>query len=319
MCSPPPGRKSSVFSRRQQAGTRFSTKPCASKRSNCITRPTPGAVAPTRLCPAKRECRSDPTDKRSVSKWKSDSQRRMTTDNVHERNAPFTEEQRRAALIGRTVEGQLMNSASGFFVKWNWWSPDAIFVNEKVVLRDCAELGLLTNHKGAIAEVECTIEKLGPTYAQWEKQHPLTSKLIVKGSFKGCETPEEKEKFKTYLFSKRQAMSAGPAGAEETPISLAAATSSWRSDSKLTKVWSQESKDSQPKRHVPLAETSKSLSDPVRNINMYVPKRFRNRKPIDRSPVRPQGSAPNADPSDSFGTIIVISESDDASVQSFEG
>merc|ERR1711964_725148 len=200
-------------------------------------------------------------------------QRRMTTGNVHERNAPFTEEQRRAALIGRTVEGQLMNSASGFFVKWNWWSPDAIFVNEKVVLRDCAELGLLTNHKGAIAEVECTIEKLGPTYAQWEKQHPFTSTLIVKGSFKGCKTPEEKEEFKTYLFNKRQAMLPGPAGAEETPISLAAATctSSWRSDSKLTKVWSKESKDSQPKRHVPLAG----------QMNTSVPKRFR--KPIDRS------------------------------------
>merc|ERR1711964_929561 len=314
MCSPPPGRKSSVFSRRQQAGTRFSTKPCASKRSNCITRPTPRAVAPTRL--RQRECRSDAT-KRSVSKWKSNSQRRMTTGNVHERNTPFTEEQRRAALIGRTVEGQLMHSARGFFVKWNWWGPDSIFVNEKVVLRDCAELGVLTNHKGAIAEVECTIEKLGPTYAQWEKQHPFTSKLIVKGSFKGCKTPEDKEKFKTYLFPKRQAMSPGPAGAEETPISLAAATPSWRSDSKLTKVWSKESKDSQPKRHVPLAET-KSLSDPVRQMNTYVPKRFRNRKPIDRSPVRPQGSAPKADTSDSFGTVIVISESED-DVLSFEG
>merc|ERR1711964_449944 len=57
MCSPPPETKSPVFTRRQQAGTRF-TKPCASKRSNCITRSTPRAVAPTRIRPAK----SDPTD-----------------------------------------------------------------------------------------------------------------------------------------------------------------------------------------------------------------------------------------------------------------
>merc|ERR1711964_285501 len=197
--------------------------------------------------------------------------------NVHERNTPFTEEQRRAALIGRTVEGQLMHCARGFFVKWNWWGPDSIFVNEKVVLRDCAELGVLTTtHKGAIAEVECTIGKLGPTYAHWEKQHPFISKLTVKRSFKGCKTPEEKEEFKTYLFNKRKAMSPGPAGGEEDPLSLAAATPSWRSDSKLTKVWSKESKDSQPKRHdvVPLAETP-SLSEPVRQMNTCVPKRFR--------------------------------------------
>merc|ERR1711964_881447 len=270
---------------------------------------------PTRIRPAMREWRSDPTDYRPVSRWQPDSQRRMTTGNVPA--TPLTEKQRRAALIGRTVEGQLMHSERGFFVRWNWWSPDSIFVNEKVVLRDCAELGTLSTHKGAIAEVECTIEKLGPTYAPWEKQHPFTSTLIVKGSFKGCKTPEEKEEFKTYLFNKRQAMLPGPAGAEEDPISLAAATSSWRSDSKLTKVWSKESKDSQPKRHVSLAET-KSLSDPVRQMNTYVPKRFRNRKPIDRSPVRPQGSAPKADASDSFGTIIVISESED-DAQSFEG
>merc|ERR1711964_784491 len=140
------------------------------------------------------------------------------------------------------------------------------------------ELGSLTSHKGAIAEVECTIEKLGPTYAPWESQHPFTSNLILKGSFKGCKTPEEKEKFRTYLATKRQAMSNSPAGTPEGSTQekpLFSRETSWRSDSNLTKVWKQ-SDGSQPERHVPLAaaETPVSSSEPVRRMNKYVPKRF---------------------------------------------
>merc|ERR1711964_948881 len=94
---------------------------------------------------------------------------------------------------------------------------------------------------------------------------------------------------------------------------------SWRSDSNLTKVWSKQSDGSQPERHVSLAETPVSSSEPVRVMNKYVPKRYRNEKPTHRAPVRPQEPAPKADPSDSSGTIIVISDSDDldyVSVQS---
>merc|ERR1711964_693831 len=93
---------------------------------------------------------------------------------------PITnEEQRRAALIGRKVQGHLMHTRKGYFVRWSGCdgvNSDSIFVGNKIVLRDCGEY----TRFGCVADVECTIEKLGPSYVAWNKQHPITSTLELK-------------------------------------------------------------------------------------------------------------------------------------------
>jgi len=141
---------------------------------------------------------------------------------VHARSAPktfgvilFTEEQRRAALIGRRVEGQLMHTKGGYFVKWNMWKSDSIYVSEEVVQRDCGP----QNRFGALAEVECTIEKLGPSYAHWEKQHPFTTKLDLKHTYQEQVNAEDVQNFRAYLFDKRQTMPYGPCGTQPGEIS----------------------------------------------------------------------------------------------------
>jgi len=71
---------------------------------------------------------------------------------------------------------------------------------------------------GALAEVECTIQSLGPTYAQWEKRHPFTNQITVNKCFTKGMTDVEKEEFRTNLYLKRQEMPVGPAGSEHGKI-----------------------------------------------------------------------------------------------------
>jgi len=162
---------------------------------------------------------------RVLSRWPS----ARIAEIVHQRSAPktfgvnlFTEEQRRAALIGRKVNGQLIRSEGGYFVKWNMWKADSIFVNEKVVLRDCSEIDGLSTMMGALAEVECTIQSLGPSYAQWEKQHPCTNQLTVARCFTKDMTEIQKEEFRTALYLDRQNMPIGPCGSSNgnAPVTM---------------------------------------------------------------------------------------------------
>merc|ERR1712096_585123 len=89
-----------------------------------------------------------------------------------------------------------------------------IFVTKETVLRDCPSLQNCPF--GAVAEVRCTIEKLGPFYVDWQQQHPSTTKLDVR-LVRPCRedtTEDELKAFRIYLFNKRRAMPIGPAGAE---------------------------------------------------------------------------------------------------------
>lgn len=76
-------------------------------------------------------------------------------------------------LVGKTVKGVLMRRRGGYFIKWNEELSDAVFVTEECVERDIGG----KKQKGLVAVVKCTIEKLGPSYAPWHKQHPLASKV----------------------------------------------------------------------------------------------------------------------------------------------
>jgi len=76
-------------------------------------------------------------------------------------------------LIGKTIKGILMRRRGGFFIKWNDELTDAVFVSEECVSRDIGD----KKQKGLVALVKCTIEKLGPGYADWKKQHPSSSKI----------------------------------------------------------------------------------------------------------------------------------------------
>lgn len=80
---------------------------------------------------------------------------------------------RKDYLIGKTIKGILMRRRGGYFIKWNDELTDAVFVSEECVTRDIGD----KKQKGLVAVVKCTIEKLGPGYADWKKQHPWSSKV----------------------------------------------------------------------------------------------------------------------------------------------
>merc|ERR1712096_76935 len=80
---------------------------------------------------------------------------------------------REAYLVGKTVKGILMRRRGGYFIKWNEEMADAVFVSEECVLRDIGD----KRQKGLVAVVKCVIEKLGPAYVEWTRQHPSSSKI----------------------------------------------------------------------------------------------------------------------------------------------
>lgn len=82
-------------------------------------------------------------------------------------------EGRLAALIGKTVQGILMKRRGGYFIKWNDEQYDSVYLSESCVERDLVQ----PQEKGFAYVVRCTIEKVGPSYAEWLKQHPISSKI----------------------------------------------------------------------------------------------------------------------------------------------
>merc|ERR1712098_875344 len=76
-------------------------------------------------------------------------------------------------LIGKKVKGVLMKRRGGFFIKWNDEMNDAVYLTQ-----ECVDAQLGNNRtNGQVAIVRCTIEKLGPSYAAWYKQHPSSTKI----------------------------------------------------------------------------------------------------------------------------------------------
>jgi len=76
-------------------------------------------------------------------------------------------------LIGKKVKGVLMKRRGGYFIKWNDELNDAVYLTEECVNTQIGN----KRQKGQVAIVRCTIEKLGPSYAAWYKQHPSSTKI----------------------------------------------------------------------------------------------------------------------------------------------
>merc|ERR1711964_43923 len=76
-------------------------------------------------------------------------------------------------LIGRTIEGELIprEKGKGYFIKWNRWRHDRVFMSCAVVE------SVLGPRPKPGTMIRCTINRLGPDHVPWNRQNPVSNEI----------------------------------------------------------------------------------------------------------------------------------------------
>lgn len=98
-----------------------------------------------------------------------------------ENGEPLTQEeyevrrldQRKRELVGRTIEGELIprEKGKGYFIKWNRWRHDRVFMSCAVVE------SVLGPRPKPGTMLRCTINRLGPDHVPWNRQNPVSNEI----------------------------------------------------------------------------------------------------------------------------------------------
>lgn len=94
-------------------------------------------------------------------------------------------DKRKAEWVGKTVKGVLLKRRGGFFIRFSDTISENVFCSEKNVIQCLGE----NKTPGMVAIVRCVIEKFGPPWKAWDKQHPITKavELVTRYARRGRE------------------------------------------------------------------------------------------------------------------------------------